>query len=92
MSRLSMEELMKSLKEEREKRAKEKKLVITLDEMRYKKLITAIIIANNGEQEVYETFKKVTTEVIDKYLDEIDFYDLTEEDMDSLVEVFEELV
>ncbi len=92
MSRLSMEELMKSLKEERGKKLKEKKIALTLDEVRYKEFVTAIVLSSNGEEEVYETFNRITKIMVDTFIDSIDFYDLTEEDMDAIVDIFEELI
>ncbi len=92
MSRLSMEELMKSLKEERGKKLKEKKIALTLDEVRYKEFVTAIVLSSNGEEEVYETFNRITKIMVDTFIDSVDFYDLTEEDMDAIVDIFEELI
>ncbi len=92
MSRLSMEELMKSLKEERGKKLKEKKIALTLDEIRYKEFVTAIVLSSNGEEEVYETFNRITKIMVDTFIDSVDFYDLTEEDMDAIVDIFEELI
>ncbi len=92
MSRLSMEELMKSLKEERGKKLKEKKIALTLDEVRYKEFVTAVVLSSNGEEEVYETFNRITKIMVDTFIDSVDFYDLTEEDMDAIVDIFEELI
>lgn len=92
MSRLSMEELMKSLKEERAKKLKEKKIALTLDEVRYKEFVTAVVLSSNGEEEVYETFNRITKIMVDTFIDSVDFYDLTEEDMDAIVDIFEELI
>ncbi len=92
MSRLSMVELMKSLKEERENKLKEKKIALTLDEVRYKEFITAIVLSNNGEEEVFETFNRVSKVIVDAFINSVDFYDLTEEDMDAIVGIFEELI
>ncbi len=92
MSRLSMVELMKSLKEERENKLKEKKIALTLDEVRYKEFITAIVLSNNGEEEVFETFNRVSKVIVDAFINSVDFYDLTEKDMDAIVGIFEELI
>lgn len=87
-----MQELMKSLKESRDSSFKKKKLVISLDEIRYKEFITGIILTNNGEEDLSKTYQDIINKVIDSYLDSVDFYDLTEEDMDSMVDIFEEIM
>jgi hypothetical protein len=92
MSRVSMEDLIASLKESRENSSKKKKLMISLDETRYKELITAIVLENNGKEELYKSFQETINKIVDLYLSTIDFYDLTENDMNRIVDIFEEIV
>lgn len=90
MSRASMEDLMSSLRESQNK--KKKKLVISLNERRYKELITAIVLENNGREDIHNSYQEVINKIIDLYLDSVDFYDLTEDDMDRIVNIFEEVI
>lgn len=92
MSRISMEDLISSLKESRENSIKKKKLMISLDETRYKELITAIVLENNGREALHQSFQETINKIIDLYLDSVDFYDLTEDDMNRIVDIFEEIV
>ena len=92
MSRISMEDLMSSLKESKNNSLKKKKLMISLDETRYKELITAIVLENNGREELHKSFQETINKIIDLYLDTVDFYDLTEDDMNRIVDIFEEIV
>lgn len=92
MSKRSIEDLKEELLRIREKKGKEKKIFISLDSERYKRFLAAVVLSNNKNEEVEETYKNIINKLIDDFIESVDFYDLTEEDIKSIAEIFDDIV
>lgn len=92
MSRRSLEELKLELADLREKKTKEKKIFFSLEEHKYKKFLTAIVLSNKKGEEIEGTYKKVINNLIDSFIETTDFYDLSEDEIEEIAELFDEIV
>jgi len=92
MSKRSIEDLKEELLKIREKKVKEKKIFLSLEQHKYKKFLAAIVLCNTKNEEVDETYKRVTNKIVDDFIDSVDFYDLSEEDIESIADIFDDIV
>ena len=92
MSKRSIEDLKLQLESIREKKSKEKKIFISLDKEKYNKFLTAVVLSNLKDEEMEKTYKKIVNKMIDDFIDSVDFYDLTEKDITTIAEMFDEIV
>lgn len=92
MSRRSIEDLKLHLESIRERKTKEKKIYISLDKEKYNKFLTAVVLSNLKDEEMEKTYKKVVNKMVDDFIESVDFYDLTEKDIITIAEMFDEIV
>lgn len=92
MSRRSIEELKFELINLRERKIKEKRIFFSLEEHKYKKFLTAIVLSNKKGEEIEKTYKEVINSLIDSFIENTDFYDLSEDEIDEIAELFDEIV
>ena len=92
MSRRSIEDLKLQLESIRERKTKEKKIYISLDKEKYNKFLTAVVLSNLKDEEMEKTYKKVVNKMVDDFIESVDFYDLTEKDINTIAEMFDEIV
>ena len=92
MSRRAIEDLKNDLIKLREKKSKEKKIFIPLELHKYKKFLAAIVLSNKKGEEMEETYKRVVNTLVEQFIESVDFYDLTEEDIESIADIFDEIV
>ena len=92
MSRRSIEDLKFQLEAIRERKVKEKKNNISLDKEKYNRFLTAIVLSNKKDEEMEKTYKKIVNKMVDDFIESVDFYDLTEKDINTIAEMFDEIV
>ncbi|MBP6407336.1 MAG: hypothetical protein KA277_07940 [Fusobacteriaceae bacterium] len=92
MSRRSIEDLKFQLEAIRERKVKEKKIFISLDKEKYNRFLTAIVLSNKKDEEMEKTYKKIVNKMVDDFIESVDFYDLTEKDINTIAEMFDEIV
>ena len=92
MSRRSIEDLKLQLESIRERKTKEKKIYISLDKEKYNKFLTAVVLSNLKDEDMEKTYKKVVNKMVDDFIESVDFYDLTEKDINTIAEMFDEIV
>ena len=92
MSRRSIEDLKFQLEAIRERKVKEKKIFIFLDKEKYNRFLTAIVLTNKKDEEMEKTYKKIVNKMVDDFIESVDFYDLTEKDINTIAEMFDEIV
>lgn len=92
MSKRSIEELKIQLNNIRDSKIKEKKLFLTLDEWRYKRFIAGVVLSNTKSESIEETYKTTINKIVDDFISSIDYYDLTEADISSIVDIFDDIL
>ncbi len=92
MSRRAVDDLKNELIKIREIKSKEKKVFISLELHKYKKFLAAVVLSNKKNEEMEETYKRIVNSMIDDFIEKVDFYDLTEEDIESIADIFDEIV
>ncbi|MBN1467679.1 MAG: hypothetical protein JXM74_07325 [Fusobacteriaceae bacterium] len=92
MSKRDLEELKNQLKQIKIRKQRDKRIVFSLPEEKYNKFLTAILLNNPLEREVDENLQKKLEELIDDFINEVDFYDLTEEDIENMGKIYDELI
>ncbi len=92
MSRRSVEDLKNELLKIRELKSKEKKVFISLESHKYKRFLAAVVLSNKKNEEMEETYKRIVNTMVDDFIEKVDFYDLTEEDIESIADIFDEIV
>ena len=73
-------------------RVTRKKIFISLDKEKYNRFLTAIVLSNKKDEEMEKTYKKVINKMVDDFIESVDFYDLTEKDINTIAEMFDEIV
>ena len=85
MSKRDLEELKNQLEQIKIRKQRDKRIVFSLPVEKYNKFLTAILLNNPLEREVDENLQKKLEELIDDFINEVDFYDLTEEDIENIL-------
>ena len=62
------------------------------DKEKYNRFLTAIVLSNKKDEEMEKTYKKVINKMVDDFIESVDFYDLTEKDINTIAEMFDEIV
>jgi predicted nucleic acid-binding protein len=92
MSKRDLEELKNQLEQIKIRKQRDKRIVFSLPVEKYNKFLTAILLNNPLEREVDENLQKKLEELIDDFINEVDFYDLTEEDIENMGKIYDELI
>lgn len=92
MSKRDLEELKSQLEQIKIRKQRDKRIVFSLPVEKYNKFLTAILLNNPLEREVDENLQKKLEELIDDFINEVDFYDLTEEDIENMGKIYDELI
>ena len=92
MSKRDLEELKNQLEQIKIRKQRDKRIVFSLPVEKYNKFLTAILLNNPLEREVDENLQKNLEELIDDFINEVDFYDLTEEDIENMGKIYDELI
>ena len=74
------------------RKQRDKRIVFSLPVEKYNKFLTASLLNNPLEREVDENLQKKLEELIDDFINEVDFYDLTEEDIENMGKIYDELI
>ncbi|MBN2838104.1 MAG: hypothetical protein JXM74_05055 [Fusobacteriaceae bacterium] len=92
MSRRSIEDLRLQLESIRAKKTKERKLFISIEKEKYNRFLTAVVLSNNKDEPMEVTYKKIVNKIIDDFIESVDFYDLIQEDIDTIADIFDEII
>jgi len=92
MSRRSIEDLKEELLRIRDTKIKEKKLFVSLDSERYNRFMAAIVLTNNKTESLEETYLNIFNKIIDDFINSVDFFDLTSQDIEVIAELFDDIV